>query len=75
LDGRRTFFDVAMTEKSQTFATITQAALADVWRYYGGSGSASYYWETYTSFGDPSMVFQTPGSKRLDAIENQLAVK
>lgn len=37
------------------FSQITQNALSEHWKHYGGSGRSAYYWETYVSFGDPSM--------------------
>src|SRR5690606_37582028 len=29
------------------------------WAHYGGSGKSKYYWETYVSFGDPSLELRT----------------
>ena len=37
------------------FAEITQHALSEHWKHYGGQGKSAYYWETYVSFGDPSL--------------------
>lgn len=42
----------------RTFGEITNFALSEVWRHYGGQGRSAYYWETYTSFGDPSVEFR-----------------
>ena len=39
----------------KTFSQITQHALQGVWTFYGGQGRSKYYWETYTTFGDPSI--------------------
>ena len=32
-----------------------QYGLKGVWSYYGGANRSKYYWETYVTFGDPSM--------------------
>jgi hypothetical protein len=39
----------------RTFADITAHALKEMWKEYGGSGFSKYYWETYVTFGDPSI--------------------
>ncbi len=41
-----------------TFAGMTQHALKDVWRVYGGQNRSKYYWETYAIFGDPSILLR-----------------
>jgi hypothetical protein len=46
-----------MYKDRRTFGEITNFALSEFWRHYGGQGMSSYYWETYTSFGDPSVQF------------------
>lgn len=51
----RRMFDGIFQEGNKTFASITQYALSENWRHYGGSGKSRYYWETYTVFGDPSL--------------------
>ncbi len=40
------------------FADITQYPLGEHWKHYGGSGKSKYYWETYVTFGDPSIQLQ-----------------
>ena len=37
------------------FRSITQYALQEHFRHYGGAGRSKYYWETYIPFGDPSV--------------------
>lgn len=39
----------------RTFDDIHQAALSSVWQQYGGLKNSAYYWETYVTFGDPSL--------------------
>lgn len=39
----------------RTFDLIYQGALSEVWRFYGGANRSKYYWETYVTFGDPSL--------------------
>ncbi|HEX4924845.1 MAG TPA: C25 family cysteine peptidase, partial [Bdellovibrionales bacterium] len=41
----------------RTFGEITNYALSELWRHLGGEGRSKYYWETYTSFGDPSIEY------------------
>jgi hypothetical protein len=50
-------YDGLFKEGKRTFHEITTFSLAEVWRHYGGAGKSKYYWETYTLFGDPSLVF------------------
>jgi hypothetical protein len=42
-----------------TFDLAYQGALSEVWRYYGGLNRSKYYWETYVTFGDPSLELRT----------------
>ncbi len=44
-------------KKYSTFSEITQYALLEMWRYYGGNRAAKKYWEIYVTFGDPSIKF------------------
>ena len=41
------------------FNKITQHALKELWRIYGGENRSKYYWETYVTFGDPSVRLRT----------------
>lgn len=43
------------TRGVRAFDLIYQGALSEVWRYYGGANRSKYYWETYVTFGDPSL--------------------
>ena len=51
----RRMFDGVFTLNKQNFGEITQFALSEVWKYYGGANRSTYYWETYHVFGDPSI--------------------
>lgn len=42
-------------EGRRSFSSLTQNALAGVWKHYNGANRSKYYWETYTIFGDPSI--------------------
>ncbi len=48
-----------------SFGDMTSDALREFWRYYGGDGSSSYYWETYVTFGDPSIALRTSPTQAL----------
>jgi hypothetical protein len=48
-------FDGIFKNGNSTFAKITDFALAEVWKYYGGQERSQYYRETYHMFGDPSV--------------------
>lgn len=52
-------FDLIFSGKHREFNTILQRALASHWAYYGGEGKSKYYWEVYTTFGDPSLELKT----------------
>jgi len=39
----------------ETFSEITHYGLKELWRRYNGQNRAAYYWETYLTFGDPSI--------------------
>lgn len=51
----RRMYDGLFTLNKRTFAEITQHALKEHWKHYGGNGKSKYYWETYVTFGDPSI--------------------
>ncbi|NCN26795.1 hypothetical protein GW915_04400 [bacterium] len=51
----RSMYDGIFQEGKSSFSEITQHALSEHWRHYGGAGKSAYYWETYTLFGDPSL--------------------
>ncbi len=52
-------YDGIFREGFLTFTDITQYSLSEHWRHYGGAGRSKYYWETYTTFGDPSINLRT----------------
>jgi hypothetical protein len=41
------------------FGNILNNALSQHWAHYGGGGKSKYYWETYHTFGDPSVRLRT----------------
>ncbi len=51
----RRMFDGIFRDKIMKFGSITQFALTELWKHYGGSGKSKYYFETYITFGDPSI--------------------
>jgi len=55
---------------SREFGDITHYALGEVWKYYKGENRSKYYWETYVTFGDPSIHLRTNPSMTL-MIEGQ----
>ena len=48
-------YDGIFTQSKKNFGEITDFALAEVWKHYGGKNRSAYYWETYHVFGDPSI--------------------
>jgi subtilisin-like proprotein convertase family protein len=42
-----------------SFGQITNNALTEHYRYWGGANRSNYYWETYHTFGDPSIHLRT----------------
>jgi hypothetical protein len=48
-------YDGIYTAHKSTFGDITQNALSELWKEYGGANRSAYYWETYIMFGDPSI--------------------
>ena len=51
----RRMYDGIFTQKKLNFGEITDYALSEVWKHYGGKNRSAYYWETYHVFGDPSI--------------------
>ena len=54
----RRMFDGIFTGGKTTFGAITEFALREVAKQYGGSGRSDYYFETYHMFGDPSITLR-----------------
>jgi hypothetical protein len=44
--------------KKRTIAELTDYALSELWRYYGGKEKSDYFWETYVTLGDPALRFK-----------------
>ena len=49
--------------KKATFSEITHYGLKELWRRYNGQNRAAYYWETYLTFGDPSIKLKVNGNQ------------
>jgi len=49
--------------KKETFSEITHYGLKELWRRYNGQNRAAYYWETYLTFGDPSIKLKLNGNQ------------
>ena len=61
----KAMYDAVFQLGKRPFDLIHQYALGEVWRHYGGQSKSSYYWETYVTFGDPSLEVRL--SKSMDA--------
>ena len=48
-------YDGIFTLSKKNFGEITDHALSELWKHYGGKNRSAYYWETYHVFGDPSI--------------------
>ena len=59
----RRMFDGIYRDHLATFQDITTFAMNELWKQYGGQGKSVYYWETYHTFGDPSMMLRTQATK------------
>lgn len=55
----KNLYDGLFDQGIHAFDLMHQNALAGVWKFYGGEGRSKYYWETYVTFGDPSLEFRT----------------
>ncbi len=55
----KAMYDGIFRDSYRHFNKITQNALSAVWQYYGGENRSKYYWETYVTFGDPSIRLRT----------------
>jgi hypothetical protein len=55
----KSMYEGIFKKDRRTFAEITQHALQGVWTFYGGKARSKYYWETYTTFGDPSIQLKS----------------
>lgn len=51
----KAMYDAVFDLGKRPFDSIHQYALGEVWRHYGGEAKSEYYWETYVTFGDPSL--------------------
>jgi hypothetical protein len=54
----RALYDGMFDKGLRSFDLMHQNALTAVWQYYNGDGRSKYYWETYVTFGDPSLEFR-----------------
>ncbi|MBL6991084.1 MAG: proprotein convertase P-domain-containing protein [Bacteriovoracaceae bacterium] len=55
----KAMYDGIFTSGNLSFNQITQNALSEMWKAYGGENRSKYYWETYVTFGDPSIELRT----------------
>ncbi len=62
----RRMFDGIYKYNKQDFASITDYSMLELWKQYGGGGRTKYYWETYVTFGDPSIKLRTTKTKTLN---------
>jgi hypothetical protein len=53
------FYDGIYKLKLKEFGAMTDYALSEFWRYYGGAGRSKYYYETYILFADPQIELRT----------------
>ena len=53
------------SEGVREFGDFTNYALSEVWKKYQGANRSKYYWETYVTFGDPSIHLRANASKNL----------
>ena len=51
-------FDGIFRNANLAFGPITDFALIEMAKYYGGEGRSNYYFETYHMFGDPSIALR-----------------
>lgn len=61
----RRLFDGIYKNSLFEFGDVTNHALKEHWKHYGGAGRSKYYWETYVSFGDPSLRFRSKAVQKL----------
>lgn len=54
----RRLFDGIFAGRTEFGDTLNNALLQH-WAHYGGAGKSKYYWESYTTFGDPSISLRT----------------
>lgn len=52
-------------EGIREFGDFTNYALSEVWKKYQGANRSKYYWETYVTFGDPSIHLRANATKNL----------
>ena len=62
----RAMFDGIYRNRLLSFRDITSHALSEMWRFYGGEGKSDYYWETYVTFGDPSLELRVKAARDLE---------
>lgn len=61
----RAMADRIFRDQNREFAEVTNYALGEVWKFYNGANRSKYYWETYVTFGDPSIHLRANPSKVL----------
>ncbi|MCX6124268.1 MAG: C25 family cysteine peptidase, partial [Proteobacteria bacterium] len=68
----KTLYTGMFTQGIRAFDLLHQNALSGVWKFYAGAGKSKYYWETYVTFGDPSLEFRPtrPESVTVDGFDS-----
>ena len=61
----RNMYHAIYRDNKWDFSSITQYALSEVYRHWGGENRSNYYWETYVVFGDPSINLRKWYTKNL----------
>ena len=59
----KALFDTLFRDQQSKFSAMSQAGLKEVWRQYNGKKYSKYYWESYTTFGDPSVEVRVPAQR------------
>lgn len=61
----RAMFDAIYRDDKLAFGDVTSYALGQVWAHYAGKARSAYYWETYVTFGDPSLDLRTTKTRQV----------
>ena len=56
---QKRLYDILWRDKKFGFAQFTNLSQTELWKHYGGEGLSKYYFETYVTFGDPTMTYRS----------------
>jgi Peptidase family C25 len=56
----RRMMDAIFRDGVRDFGTITNKAMVELWKHYGGAGKSKYYVDSYAMFADPSVELRLP---------------